>query len=77
MESFESMFLLLVVSNFPDILIKLFKDEEIKFLAIIFILSYVIISFYLIQGLLKALFYANYSELNKKKSSEYKRKTNM
>jgi len=74
-ESLESMFILLVSCNFPDIMIKLFKQNEMKYLSIIFFISYIIISVFLIQGLLKALYYANYNEVNKIKSEEYKKKT--
>ena len=72
--SFENMFLLLVACNFPDIMINLFDKPETKYLAIIFFLSYIIISFFLVQGLLKALYYSNYSEILKNQHEEYKKK---
>jgi len=63
--SLESMFVLLSACDFPDIMINLFESRVyIKICAIIFFLLYFIISFFVIQGLLKALYYENYSEIN-------------
>jgi hypothetical protein len=66
--SLDSMFILLITNNFPDILL---KALEISKLSIVFFVSYLLINYFIFLSLLKALYYASYIDYNISKAKHF------
>ena len=62
LKSFEQMFILMITCNFPDIMISTYIISKF---SIIFFVIYLIMNYFMILSLLKALYYSNYLELYK------------
>lgn len=60
--SIDNMLVMLTTNNFPDVMLKTFPQSK---LSIFFFIPYMLISYIIILALLKALYYANYYEINK------------
>jgi hypothetical protein len=60
--SIDAMFVLITTANFPDIMLKNIKHTKF---AIIFFIGYLLITYFVIVSLLKALYYSNYLEIKK------------
>lgn len=60
--SIDAMSVLITTSNFPDIMLK--NLDHSKF-SIVFFTGFLLITYFIILSLLKALYYSNYLEINK------------
>ncbi len=60
--SIDSMFVLITTSNFPDIMLKNIEKSKS---SILFFVGYLLITYFVVVSLLKALYYSNYLEIRK------------
>jgi len=76
LSSFRTIYCLFSINNFPDIAIKLMTQTTRvinRFIIIIYFVSFLLTNTFLLYGLLFALYYSNYVQVNKNIAIEFLR----
>jgi len=66
--SIDAMFVIITTSNFPDIML---KNMVVSKFSIFFFIGYLLITYFIIISLLKALYYSNYLEIKKYSAKDF------